>query len=62
MAPFAGTGAGQDRATISGLIDRDRFKFCWIVDFPMYEWDEEDGKIDFCHNPVLDAAGRVSKR
>ena len=34
-----------------GLIDKDRFEFCWIVDFPMYEWNEEDKKIDFSHNP-----------
>jgi aspartyl-tRNA synthetase len=29
----------------------DRFEFCWIVDFPMYEWNEEEGRIDFSHNP-----------
>ena len=34
-----------------GLIAKDRFDFCWIVDFPMYEWNEEDKKIDFSHNP-----------
>ena len=33
------------------LIDEDRFAFAWIVDFPMYEKDEETGKIDFSHNP-----------
>ena len=33
------------------LIDEDRFEFCWIVDFPMYEWNEEEKKIDFSHNP-----------
>jgi aspartyl-tRNA synthetase len=33
------------------LIDTDRFEFCWIVDFPMYEWSEEEKKIDFSHNP-----------
>jgi aspartyl-tRNA synthetase len=33
------------------LIDKDRFEFCWIVDFPMYEWNEEEKKIDFSHNP-----------
>jgi aspartyl-tRNA synthetase len=33
------------------LIDTDRFEFCWIVDFPMYEWSEEEKKIDFAHNP-----------
>ena len=34
-----------------GLIDKDRFEFCWIVDFPMYEWNEDEKKIDFSHNP-----------
>ena len=33
------------------LIDKDRFEFAWIVDFPMYEYDEENKKIDFSHNP-----------
>ena len=33
------------------LTARDRFEFCWIVDFPMYEWNEEDKKVDFSHNP-----------
>ena len=33
------------------LIDKDRFEFCWIVDFPMFEWNEEEKKIDFSHNP-----------
>ena len=34
-----------------GLIDRDRFELCWIVDFPMYEWNDEEKRIDFSHNP-----------
>ncbi|MEZ5995849.1 MAG: aspartate--tRNA ligase [Hyphomonadaceae bacterium] len=34
-----------------GLSDSDQFAFCWIVDFPMYEWSEEEKKIDFSHNP-----------
>jgi aspartyl-tRNA synthetase len=34
-----------------GLIDKDRFEFCWVVDFPMFEWNEEEKKIDFSHNP-----------
>jgi aspartyl-tRNA synthetase len=33
------------------LTLKDRFEFCWIVDFPMYEWNEEDKKVDFSHNP-----------
>jgi aspartyl-tRNA synthetase len=34
-----------------GLVKKDRFDFCWIVDFPMFEWNEEEKKIDFSHNP-----------
>jgi aspartyl-tRNA synthetase len=34
-----------------GIIAKDRFDFCWIVDFPMYEWNEDEKKIDFSHNP-----------
>jgi aspartyl-tRNA synthetase len=34
-----------------GLVDRDQYAFCWIVDFPMYEWNEEEKRIDFSHNP-----------
>jgi len=32
-------------------IDKDRFELAWIVDFPMYEYDEENKKVDFSHNP-----------
>jgi aspartyl-tRNA synthetase len=47
---FAGparTKVGEDL----NLIAKDRFELCWIVDFPMYEWSEEEKKIDFSHNP-----------
>ncbi|WP_102109420.1 aspartate--tRNA ligase [Oceaniglobus roseus] len=46
--------AGRARTVIGeelGLTDLNRFAFAWIVDFPMYEKDEETGKIDFSHNP-----------
>ena len=46
--------AGPARTKIGtelNLVAKDRFEFCWIVDFPMYEWNEEDKKIDFSHNP-----------
>jgi aspartyl-tRNA synthetase len=33
------------------LISEDEFKFCWTVDFPMYEWNEDEKRIDFSHNP-----------
>ena len=32
-------------------MDTERYEFCWIVDFPMYEWDDENDKLEFCHNP-----------
>ena len=46
--------AGRARTRIGtelDLIAKDCFDFCWVVDFPMYEWDEENEKIDFSHNP-----------
>ncbi len=38
-------------ATVPGLMDTERYEFCWIVDFPMYEIGEESGELEFCHNP-----------
>ena len=44
--------AARDKiATDLDLVEKGVFKFCWIVDFPMYEKDKETGKIDFSHNP-----------
>ena len=44
--------AARDKIAIDlNLIEKGVFKFCWIVDFPMYEKDKETGKIDFSHNP-----------
>lgn len=46
--------AGRARTKIGEelqLIDKDRFAFAWIVDFPFYEWNEEEKKIEFSHNP-----------
>jgi len=34
-----------------GLIEKSCYRFCWIVDYPMYEYDEQAKKIDFSHNP-----------
>jgi aspartyl-tRNA synthetase len=47
LAGAARTRLGEEL----GLVAKDRFEFCWIVDFPMYEWNEEEKKIDFSHNP-----------
>ena len=49
LEPFAAL-ARQEIGRELGLIDRNRFEFCWIVDFPMYE-RAEDGRIGFSHNP-----------
>ena len=44
--------AARDKIAIDlDLIEKGVFKFCWIIDFPMYEKDKETGKIDFSHNP-----------
>ncbi|MBM3517316.1 MAG: aspartate--tRNA ligase, partial [Alphaproteobacteria bacterium] len=46
--------AGQARLRIGeelGLSERSGFRFCWIIDYPMYEWDEVEKKIQFSHNP-----------
>ncbi|HEX4407364.1 MAG TPA: aspartate--tRNA ligase [Xanthobacteraceae bacterium] len=47
FAGSARTKVGEDL----NLVAKDRFELCWIVDFPMYEWNEEEKKIDFSHNP-----------
>ncbi len=50
FATFAGAArdkAGED----NGLIDETKFELCWIVDFPFYEWDEDNKKVEFSHNP-----------
>ncbi len=55
--------AGKARDVIGeelGLMDNDRFAFAWIVDFPIYEKDEETGKIDFEHNPFSMPQGEMS--
>jgi aspartyl-tRNA synthetase len=53
-APKAAKLAGLVRMRLGeelGQIATDCFEFCWIVDFPMYEWNEEEKKVDFSHNP-----------
>jgi aspartyl-tRNA synthetase len=59
---FFAAGKEADAAKLAGfartrvaeqldLLEKDAFRFCWIVDFPMYEHNEEQQKIDFSHNP-----------
>jgi aspartyl-tRNA synthetase len=47
FAGSARTKVGVDLA----IVEQGVFKFCWIVDFPMYEWNEDEKKVDFSHNP-----------
>ena len=45
-------GRARDRVGRElGLFEENVFKFCWIIDFPMYEWDEDEKKVEFSHNP-----------
>ncbi|WP_300974228.1 aspartate--tRNA ligase [Sphingomonas sp. LHG3406-1] len=55
LAGAARTRVGQSL----GLIDENRFDFCWIVDFPMFEYDEDAKKIDFSHNPFSMPQGEL---
>ena len=46
--------AGAARTRVAeqlDLVEKDAFRFCWIIDFPFYEWDEDEKKLDFAHNP-----------
>jgi aspartyl-tRNA synthetase len=52
--------ATRDRVAAElDLIEKDVFRFCWIVDFPMYEFDEKNKKIDFSHNPFSMPQGGI---
>lgn len=55
LAGAARTRIGQDL----DLIEKNTFRFCWIVDFPMYEWDEVEQKIMFSHNPFSMPQGEM---
>ena len=54
-----GRVARRGSAERAGPVEEDVFRFCWIVDFPMYEKDEETGADRLLPQPVLDAAGRA---
>ena len=54
--------AGAARTRVAeelGMIEEGCFKFCWIVDFPMFEWDEDLKKVDFSHNPFSMPQGEM---
>ena len=44
-------------AACPGHMDKERYEFCWIVDFPMYEIGDESGELEFCHNPFSMPSG-----
>ncbi len=59
---FFAAGKEADAAKLAGLarvrvaeqldlVEKDAFRFCWIIDFPFYEWDEDEKRLDFAHNP-----------
>ena len=55
--------AGKARVKIGGelkLIDEDRFDLVWITDYPMYEWNDTENKLDFSHNPFSMPQGGLS--
>jgi aspartyl-tRNA synthetase len=54
--------AGLARTRVAeelGLIEQNAFRFCWVVDFPMFEYDEEAKKVDFSHNPFSMPQGEL---
>jgi aspartyl-tRNA synthetase len=55
LAGLARTRVGEQL----GLIGEDEFRFCWIVDFPMFEYDEDAKKVDFSHNPFSMPQGEL---
>ena len=55
LAGYARTKIGEEL----DLIEKDAYRFCWIVDFPMYELNEDTGKIEFSHNPFSMPQGEM---
>ena len=53
----AGVLRGKLGAACEGHMDKERYEFCWIVDFPMYEIGDESGELEFCHNPFSMPSG-----
>ncbi|HEX8233828.1 MAG TPA: amino acid--tRNA ligase-related protein, partial [Caulobacteraceae bacterium] len=55
---FAGS-ARTKLGTELSLVAEGEFRFCWIVDFPMYEWNEDEKRVDFSHNPFSMPQGEL---
>ncbi len=58
FSKFAGS-ARTKVGTDLGLVAEGRFDFCWIVDFPMYEWNADEKRVDFSHNPFSMPQGEL---
>ena len=58
-AKLAGAARNRVGQTL-GLIEENCFKFCWVVDFPMFEYDEDAKKVDFSHNPFSMPQGEMA--
>ncbi|MEO6378447.1 MAG: amino acid--tRNA ligase-related protein, partial [Caulobacteraceae bacterium] len=55
FAGLARTKVGTDL----GIVAQGEFRFCWIVDFPMFEWNEDEKRVDFSHNPFSMPQGEL---
>ena len=53
----AGVARKMLGAAVPGHMDEERYEFCWIVDFPLYEIGDESGELEFCHNPFSMPSG-----
>jgi aspartyl-tRNA synthetase len=59
FAKFAGLARTRVGTELK-LVDEDQFRFCWIVDFPMFEWNEDEKRVDFSHNPFSMPQGELA--
>jgi aspartyl-tRNA synthetase len=59
FAKFAGLARTRVGTELK-LVDEDQFRFCWIVDFPMFEWNEDEKRVDFSHNPFSMPQGEMA--
>ena len=58
FAKFAGAARTKVGVDLE-LIDKDRFALCWVVDYPMFEWNEDEKRVDFSHNPFSMPQGEL---
>ncbi len=58
FAKFAGAARTKVGVDLE-LIDKDRFALCWVIDYPMFEWNEDEKRVDFSHNPFSMPQGEL---